>query len=206
MRARAAVLIASAVLISGCSSASSVVDPYETTGAIARQSEPASRMPAAANIECPGVDIRPGASTLNITVKREGATAADLRYQLSLGRTARECSVHDGTMSIKVGVEGRVILGPFGTPGQVDVPLRFAVVREGPEPKLIVSRFKRIGVTIAANRTRARFVDVEGSLSFPSPSAAELAAYVVYVGFDEAGDKGENKPARTAKNAAAPHQ
>ena len=143
---------------------------------------------------------------MNIAVKRDQATAGDLRYQLSFGRTARECSLRDGTMSIKVGVEGRVILGPFGAPGKVDVPLRFAVVREGPEPKLIVSQFKRIGVTIAADRTRAQFVDVEDGLSFPLPPAAELAAYVVYVGFDEAGDNNDKKPARTAKNAAAPHQ
>ena len=206
MRARAAALIASAAMISGCSSVSSVVDRYETTGAIARQDQPESRTPPAAKIECPGVDIRPGASTLNIAVKRDQATAGDLRYQLSFGRTARECSLRDGTMSIKVGVEGRVILGPFGAPGKVDVPLRFAVVREGPEPKLIVSQFKRIGVTIAADRTRAQFVDVEDGLSFPLPPAAELAAYVVYVGFDEAGDNNDKKPARTAKNAAAPHQ
>lgn len=61
-------------------------------------------------------------------------------------------------------------------------------------------------MTIAADRTRAQFVDVEDGLSFPLPPAAELAAYVVYVGFDEAGDNNDKKPARTAKNAAAPHQ
>ena len=203
MRARAAVLIASAALISGCSSASSVV---ETTGAIPRQTRSASQTPSAAALECPGVDIRPGASTLNIAVKRDQATAGDLRYQVSFGQIARECSQRDATMSIKVGVEGRVLLGPAGTPGLVDVPLRFAVVREGPEPKLIVSRFKRIGVRIAANETRTQFVDVEDGLSFPLPSAAELQAYVVYVGFDEAGGNNERKPARTAQNPAPPHQ
>src|SRR5438132_7085543 len=40
-------------------------------------------------------------------------------------------SLHDalpilqgGAMSIKVGVQGRVILGPMGAPGQVGIPLR----------------------------------------------------------------------------------
>ena len=63
------------------------------------------------------------------------ATAGDLRYQLSFGQTARECSVQGGAMSIKVGVQGRVILGPMGGPGIVDVPLRYAVVREGRRPR-----------------------------------------------------------------------
>jgi hypothetical protein len=110
--------------------------------------------------------------------------------------------VRDGTVFIKVGVQGRVLMGPFGSPGFVDVPLRYAVVREGPEPKLIVTKFKRIGATIAPGQTRTQFVDIEDGLSFPLPSGAELAAYVVYVGFDEIGDNNGRKLVRTAKPAA----
>ena len=211
---RAAALIASAALVSGCSSASSVVDSYETTPSWGTRissffsratpgvSQPASPTPSAPEVECPGVDIRPGASTLNIAVRPDQATAGDLRYQLSFGQTARECRVQDGTMSIKVGVQGRVILGPFGTPGSVDVPLRYAVIREGPEPRTIVTKFKRTGATIASGQTHVQFVDIEEGLTFPLPSAAELTAYVVYVGFDEVGDKNEKKPARSAKRPA----
>jgi hypothetical protein len=149
------------------------------------------------------MDIRPGASTLNIAVKPNQATAGDLRYQLSFRQTARECQVQDGVMSIKVGVEGRVLLGPFGAPGSVEVPLRYAVVREGPEPRLIVTKFKRIRATIAPGKTHVQFVDIEGRLNFPLPSSsAELAAYVVYVGFDEIGDKNEKKQTGTAKKRA----
>jgi len=195
--------MASAALISGCSSASSVIAPYETTGTIPAVSQPGSKTPSAAEVDCPGVDIRPGTSTLNIAVKPDQATAGDLRYQLSIGQTARECRVQDGSMSIKVGVQGRILLGPFGAPGSVDVPLRYAVVREGPEPKLIVTRFKRIEATIAAGQTRAQFVDIEQGLSFPLPSSVELAAYVVYVGFDEVSDGNGKKPARTTRKSAA---
>jgi hypothetical protein len=216
---RAAALIASAVLVSavvsGCSSASIVIEPYETTpswgtrissffsGAKPGVSQPASPTASAPEVECPGVDIRAGASTLNIVAKPEQPTAGDLRYQLSFGQTARECRVQDGTMFIKVGVQGRIILGPFGAPGSVDVPLRYAVVREGPEPRTVVTKFKRSGATIAPGQTHVQFVDVEEGLSFPLPSSTELSAYVVYVGFDEAGDKNEKKPARAAKRPTA---
>jgi hypothetical protein len=215
---RAAALVASAALLSGCSSASSVIEPYETTpswgtrissffsGATPGVSQPASRTPSAPEVECPGVDIRPGASTLNIAVRPDQATAGDLRYQLSFGQTARECRVQDGTMSIKVGVQGRIILGPFGAPGSVDVPLRYAVVREGPEPRTIVTKFKRTGATIAPGQTHVQFVDIEEGLSFPLPSGEELSAYVVYVGFDEVGDRNEKKPARSAKRPAGRQQ
>jgi hypothetical protein len=145
------------------------------------------------------VDIRTGASTLEVAAKTGQATAADLRYQLSFGQTARECLVQGGVMTIKVGVQGRVILGPMGSPGQVDVPLRYAVVREGAQPKTIATKFKRLPVTVGPDQTHVQFVDVEEGLTFPVPSRSEIDAYVIYVGFDEIGDKNEKKPAKSAK-------
>src|SRR6516225_6143581 len=62
-----------------------------------------------------------------IAAKTTDPTAGDLRYQLSFGQTARECAVQGATMIVKVGVQGRVILGPMGGPGKVEVPLRYAV-------------------------------------------------------------------------------
>jgi hypothetical protein len=143
---------------------------------------------------------------MNITAKPGQATAGDLRYQLSFGQTARECSVQGGTMAIKVGVQGRVILGPMGGPGQVDIPLRYAVVREGAQPKVIVTKFKRLPVIVAPDQTHVQFVDIEEGIAFPLPSGAEIDAYVIYVGFDELGDKNEKKPAKSAKKTTQRQQ
>jgi hypothetical protein len=143
---------------------------------------------------------------LEIAAKSGQATAADLRYQLSFGQTARECLVQGGVMTIKVGVQGRVILGPMGTPGQVDVPLRYAVVREGPQPKTIATKFKRLPVTVGPDQTHVQFVDVEEGLTFPVPSRSEADAYVIYVGFDEIGDKNEKKTAKSARKLAPRQQ
>jgi hypothetical protein len=203
------VLVMGAATLSGCSSltggddAPSLSSRFASffSGAKPGVKQPASPTPSAPEIECPGVDIRAGASTLNIAAKNTQATAGDLRYQLSFGQTARECQVQGGNMSIKVGVQGRVILGPMGGPGQLDVPLRYAVVREGPEPRVIVTRFKRVPVVVPPEQTHVPFVDVEEGLSFPMPSGAELDAYVVYVGFDEIGDKNEKRPKATKKPA-----
>jgi hypothetical protein len=211
-RRRVCALIGSALLLSGCSSASSI-DSSDSSPSFGSRftnlfaqatpgvSQPHSPTPSAPNVECPGVEIRTGASTLNIAAKAGEATAGDLRYQLSFGQTARECAVQSGTMSIKVGVQGRVILGPLGGPGQVDIPLRYAVVREGPEPRTIITKFKRFPVMIAADQTHLQFVDVEEGLSFPLPTRAELEAYVIYVGFDEIGDKNEKRPAKAVKKS-----
>jgi hypothetical protein len=206
----AAALVASAALLSGCSLASSVGSSDNSPSLTSRfanlfssatpgVSQPHSPTPTAPDFECPGVDIRAGASTLNIAAKAVEATAGDLRYQVSFGQTARECAVQGTTMAIKVGVQGRVILGPMGGPGQVDVPLRYAVVREGPQPKTVVTKFKRVSVTVVSGQSHVPFVDVEESLNFPLPSRSELDSYVIYVGFDEIGDKNEKKPPKTSK-------
>ena len=71
--------------------------------------------------------------------------------------------------------------------------------REGPEPRTIVTKFKRLPVSVAPDQSYLQFVDVEEGLSFPVPSSSELDAYVIYVGFDEMGDKNEKRPPRTAK-------
>ena len=70
-------------------------------------------------------------------------------------RTARECHVAAGIMTMKVGIEGRVITGPAGGPGTVDVPLRIAVVQEGIKAEDHGVEVRRVPVTVAsASRPR----------------------------------------------------
>jgi hypothetical protein len=132
-------------------------------------------------------------------------SALDLRYQGTIVRTARECRVSAGIMTMKVGIEGRVITGPAGGPGTVDIPLRIAVVQEGINPKAITSRFVRIQVGIASGSDRAPFTHVDPDVSFPMPArAADIDSYVVYVGFDPVGAQEKKKPAPKSKPKPKP--
>ena len=135
-----------ALLLAGCGSSSlssslsslNIFDSNKaTTGAAA---EGAAAEPS--DIECPGVKVRSGASTLMIgdSSKTAQPGVLSLRYQGTIIRTARECNVTAGVVTMKVGVEGRIITGPSGGPGTVDVPLRIAVVQEGVNPKPVVSK------------------------------------------------------------------
>ena len=161
------------------------------------------------DIECPGISVRTGAATLMIGSKTGEAepTALDLRYQVTIVRTARECQVNSGIMTMKVGVEGRVITGPAGGPGTVDVPLRLAVVQEGVNPKTIMSRFATVQVVVTSAVDRVPFVHVDPEISFPLPQPiSNIDAYVVYVGFDPAGAQQERrkKPASKPKPRTTP--
>lgn len=149
---------------------------------------------------CPVVDVRSGAST--ITVHGPGdPIATNVRYQATIGELARECAFPGANMTMKVGVQGRIILGPVGQPGRVDVPLRIALVREGPEPKTVWTKLYKVPVTIPPNQTNVSFVHVEQDLTVPKPSPADAENYIVYVGFDQVGLKEHGPRQRAPRNA-----
>jgi hypothetical protein len=146
--------------------------------------------------DCPSVDIRTGAGTLAIAARNDAPTANDLRYQLTFTELARECFVEAGTVRMRVGVQGRAIIGPAGAPPQVGVPIRYAVVQEGVQPKTITTKFRRSALALPPGSGSVTFTDIEEDLSFPLPPPAALVAYVVYVGFDEQGDRAQPQPKR----------
>jgi hypothetical protein len=145
------------------------------------------------DLDCPNVDIRQGASTLSASGPDTGSAALSVRYQASFVRTARECAQHGGNVTMKVGVEGRVILGPAGAPGQITIPLRLALVKEGIEPKTIWTKLYSLPVTLPPGQTNVPFIHVEEDMTVPMPSAKEFDNYVIYVGFDPEGAALEKK-------------
>ncbi|MGH6725165.1 MAG: hypothetical protein ACREB8_01300 [Pseudolabrys sp.] len=149
------------------------------------------------DIDCPDVSVRTGAATLIVGNKPGGGepTALDVRYQGSIIRTARECHVNAGIMTMKIGIEGRIITGPAGGPGTVDVPLRIAVVQEGINPKTVVSKFGRETVIVNSAIDRVAFTHIDPDVAFPLPQPiGDIDQYVVYVGFDPVSAEPEKKP------------
>ena len=195
-----------------------------TSGAVAPNSSPsAGSAPGAfsakfaqgaqavpADVNCPAAEVRRGAATLTVGPTGE-RTAMTLKYQASFVRLARECVLVEGNMVMKVGVEGRVVLGPAGSPGQVNVPLRFAVVQETASGgmRAIATKFVNVPVEVGATGN-SPFVYVEEALSFPVPTpSTALDDYIVYIGFDPVSAEAKPKPApkerpKSKSKAAAP--
>lgn len=182
-----------ALTLGGCGGTGSLfsaspLDLFKSSPKVTVVSENAN--PASAidtDYDCPEVKVRAGAATLMIGSKPgEGEPGAlDLRYQGSIIRTARECHLNGNTMTMKVGIEGRIITGPAGGPGNVDVPMRIAVVQEGVTPKVVASKFGRETVTLSGNVDRMNFTHIADDVSFPLPTPiTDISSYVVYVGFD----------------------
>jgi hypothetical protein len=155
------------------------------------------------DVDCPSVTVRSGAAAWQIPA---GSGPNSVRYQGSLGQLARECAVLGETMTIRVGVEGRILVGPQGSAGNVNVPLRIALVAEGPTPRPIWSKFYSVPVSVPPNASQAIFSQVEDDLTFPLPANKRIDNYIVYVGFDPTGPttgaKGTAKAKTTAPSSA----
>jgi hypothetical protein len=202
--ARTAALMALTLALAGCGSTSdllksSPLDMFSSSSKATRDPGPDGAAAAinANDVDCPEVQIRTGASTLMIGSKPGDAAPAalDVRYQGSIIRTARECHVNAGMMTIKVGIEGRIITGPAGGAGTVDVPMRIAVVEEGVSPKTVATKFGKEVVTVNNSVDRVTFTHIEPDITFPLPQPLGLIErYVIYVGFDPLGDKPAKKP------------
>ena len=155
---------------------------------------PAAAQPQAqTDLTCPGVSIRSGASTLAVGPKAgETPNAAELRYQGTITRTARDCNLTGGQITARIGIEGRVIVGPAGAPPQVDIPLRIAVVQETIQEKIVFTRAYRTTVAIPPGETSVAFSFVAEDVVYPVPTSA-TGENIFYVGFDPAGLRPEPK-------------
>ncbi len=177
--------------MSGCSSSLSTPAPSFSAflnNASAAATPAAATTPSATDdITCPDVSIRAGASTLSVSGGNSDDSAMNLRYQVGIAETARECKLVGNNVTMKVGLEGRVVLGPAGGPGQIDVPIRLAVVHEGPSPKTIVTKLNRVAVSVPDGSSNVRFTMIEDQVSFPMPRGGVIDEYIVYGGFDPLG-------------------
>ena len=194
------------IALAGCSSSSipgmsGLSNMFGSVNAVSGDETSAGKPP---EFECPGVTIRPGAGTLKVGANPADEAAVTMRYQVGISDTARECKLVGNMVTMRVGVQGRVILGPAGGAGQLDVPLRFAVVHEGPNPKTITTKLERLNVAVPAGDTNVLFSHIEETLSFPMPRGSDIDSYIVYIGFDPAGVR--EQPRRPERRPPPPRR
>jgi hypothetical protein len=194
------------------SSTPSLKDKIASFFSGATQKDPQPVANAQSDVACPFLDIRQGASTLTFPPPpADGSNEAmALKYQGIFVRAARDCAVVNGELVMRIGVQGRIIVGPAGGAGHIEVPLRIAVVSAPiTAPKTVVTKLVRIPVTIGASDDNVDFSHIEEGLSFPVPSSA-ADPYIVYIGFDPLGAAAQDQakkpaPAKKPKPSVKPN-
>lgn len=128
---------------------------------------------------CPALDILE-----NKAAFRGGSAAqqaSGVGFQASIANIARECIVQGREIRVRVGVEGRVLLGQNGRPGTFSVPVRVVVKRRN---DVVTQRFVRLNVTVPGSEAQADFAHVEENIVLPITENDPGDEYDIYVGLD----------------------
>lgn len=120
-------------------------------------------LPAIAT-ECPPIKVRNGGEALFSYAKNKIGDARALNFQAVIDKQSRNCVVSNGLITVKMGVVGRVLLGPAGEQREFIIPLRFAVERED---VAIFSQKYDIPVNVTAPSQSEEFVKVVENVAIP---------------------------------------
>jgi hypothetical protein len=130
---------------------------------------------------CPrfGVWAREGYVTIYEPGKVGDGLAVMHRGEIT--KTARECHIEPGRITVKYGFSGRVLLGPKGKSGHVTLPLN-VFVTDAKRAKVVTEKVK-VDVDIALERPIGYFSLVR-TVTFPISEGSRPAEFEVFVGFD----------------------
>lgn len=136
-------------------------------------------------LRCPNITVLDGTADDRV-FGRGPQSNANVDYQFSLDDFARDCKVVGNKLDIKVGVRGRVLLGPVGKPGTFAAPVRVAVLLNS-DPMPLVSNLYHVDVSVPADGSAAPFTLVTDALNVPYTHPHAELDYTIKVGFDPAG-------------------
>lgn len=129
---------------------------------------------------CPAVTLSASDAVLNSYQRGGDGDPTKLVYRAAITDTSRSCTFGGGTMGMTIGVAGRVIPGPAGSPGTVRLPMHVKVYQDTTE---IYSQRVDQEVAVADTAGATQFMFVDKNFSMPNPTSRNVR---VIVGFDEA--------------------
>ncbi len=132
---------------------------------------------------CPPIQIRAGTASMTVYERGHENETQYVRYLASISQTARECTMVGDTLTIKVGIAGRVVAGPKGSAANITLPIRVAVAKQFGGAAPLYSQLFKIPVTLAAPTFGANYNQVfDQVIVTAGPQDRNL---IIYVGFDE---------------------
>jgi hypothetical protein len=172
------------------------VNPRKVAGQPATNpSEKPKVLPVASqDINCPEITIADGGAALRVG----GPENASVRYQFNIADTARECDpAGPSEAALKVGVKGTVVIGPAGSAGTFNAPLKITVTRDSDKTDVFSQTYRVDATTdgVAAGTFRV----VTDPITLPMTTLQLADLYSITVGF-EGGTGGPSPERHKAKS------
>jgi hypothetical protein len=119
----------------------------------------------------------------HVTIYEPGRVGDGLAvmHRGEITKTARECQIESGRVTVKYGFSGRVLLGPRGKDGTVSLPVT-VFVTDAKRERIAQDKMK-VEAAVAVDRPIGYFSAVR-SVTFTIPEGTRPAEYEVFVGFD----------------------
>jgi hypothetical protein len=156
----------------------------------------------AEDLDCPAVEVEDGAATARIG----GPENSAVQHQFDLVDTARECQPAGNQFSLKVGVTGRLLIGPAGSPGTYSTNVKVLVRREVDQKTAFEKSYRVEANTGSAYEAPFRLVTELIMLPMYRPQLND--DYSIFVGFDNGRNVALERPRHRRKpqqaKAAAP--
>jgi hypothetical protein len=134
---------------------------------------------ASQDINCPEVTIADNGAALRIG----GPDNASVRYQFNIADTARECDpAGPSQAALRIGVKGQVVIGPAGSAGSFNAPLKITVTRESDKTDVFSQTYQVQAATDGV--TAGAFRVVTDPITLPMTTLQLADVYSIAVGFE----------------------
>lgn len=133
------------------------------------------------SVSCPRVTVL--SRDNNVTIYEAGRAGDGLAvmHRGELTKTARECQINGGTITIKYGFSGRVLLGPKGRNGLIALPVKVAVTDSKRET--VRAENMRIETSVSTDKPIGYFSAVR-TVTFDIPVGSRPGEFEIVVSFD----------------------
>jgi hypothetical protein len=125
---------------------------------------------------CPNITLRSGTAYFDRYEKGGDGDPNRILYQASITNVTRGCMPENETVKINAALAGRIVPGPKGKPGVVNVPIRIVVVKGD---TVIYSQLFKHEVQMGQNATDFVFSDPD--IVIQKPDKPDVG---IFVGFD----------------------
>ena len=149
--------------------------------AAARDGETLTGTLGEVSVSCPRITVMSRDNSVTIYEPGRAGDGLAVVHRGELTKTARECQVDGGRVTIKYGFSGRVLLGPKGRSGLVALPVKIALTDAKRET--IRSETVRVETAVTVEKPIAQFSSVR-TVTFELPVGARPGEFEIQVGFD----------------------
>lgn len=160
------------------------------TGAVSEEqllsaAQSGDAVPSTGGIEvaagCPRFTTWPRDNFITIYEQGRAGDGMAVMHRGEITKTARECSIEPGRVTVKYGFSGRVLLGPKGKPGQIALPVSVFVTDE--KRARLVNDKLSVDVNVSVEQPIGYFSAVR-TITFDIPEGSRPGDYQVFVAFD----------------------